>query len=311
LMGADGALRRITDEQGLRSLRLGVGALGAIVDLTLAIEPTGPCRYAVGCVRREEFEEQLLTLARQHEYLRFVRHPFDARYVLSVTIDRLPDERDTIRPRYIADGEPIAPGLLVPALRMPPVRKLLGRALSMRRKGYDVEVPFSCMLFIRSGVVESHPGLAAVGAMALDRPDWLNMELAVPIERYHDFEEMFAEQMPEVSRLSRHRPYFTSRVVGAASNVALAPNYARDVVYCDVHADGAQPWAESFLRKLERTAANELGARPHWGKVFYAEREELAALYPAENVAEFADAKRRFDPEALFSNAYTRRVLGV
>jgi L-gulono-1,4-lactone dehydrogenase len=311
LMTADGELRRVTDERDLRSLRLSVGALGAIVDLTLAIEPTGPCRYVVGCIRREEFNERLLTMAHGHEYLRFVRHPFDARYVLAVTIDRLPEERDTIQPRYIADGEPIAPGVLVPALRMPPVRKMLGRALSMRRKGYDVEVPFSCMLFIRSGVVESHAGLAAVGAMALDRPDWLNMELAVPLERYADFERMFADEMPDISRVSRSRPYFTSRVVGAATNVALAPNYARDVVYCDVHADGSQPWAEGFLRRLERSAAREMGARPHWGKVFYAEHEEIAELYPRENLREFAEAKRRFDPGAVFSNVYTKRVLGL
>jgi len=42
-------------------------------------------------------------------------------------------------------------------------------------------------------VVESHAGLAEVGAMALDRPDWLNMELAVPLARYADFERMYKD----------------------------------------------------------------------------------------------------------------------
>ena len=34
-------------------------------------------------------------------------------------------------------------------------------------------------------------------------------------------------------------------------------------------------------------------------------------LYPKENIAAFLECKRRFDPAGVFSNAYTRRVLGV
>jgi FAD/FMN-containing dehydrogenase/NAD(P)-dependent dehydrogenase (short-subunit alcohol dehydrogenase family) len=311
LMGPDGGLTRAREERDLRSLRLSVGALGAIVDLTLAIEPMGPCRYQVACMRREAFNERLVPLARHHEYLRFVRHPFDTRHVLYVTIDRLPNDVEAEPAPYIADGEAVAPGLLVPLLRMPPVRKLAGRALAVSKQGYTLAVPFSSMLFIRSGVVESHPGLARVGAMALDRPDWLNMELAIPLERYGAFERLFAAEMPALSRVSRSRPYFTSRVVGAATSVVLAPNYGRDVVYCDVHADPTEPTSMDFLRRLERRAAAELSARPHWGKVFFAGHERLRELYPAGAFDEFAAAKRRLDPEGVFSSAFTRRALGV
>jgi FAD/FMN-containing dehydrogenase len=262
-------------------------------------------------MRRAEFSERLGELARAHEYLRFVRHPFDARQVLYVTIDRMTADADTTDARYITDGEPVAPGVLVPLLRMPPVRKVVGRLLSVRKKGFALRVPFSALLFIRSGVVDSHAGLARVGAMALDRPDWLNMELAVPIERYAEFERLFADEMPDMARTSRRRPYFTSRVVGGSDKVALAPNHGRDVVYCDVHADPTKPSSHDFLRRLERAARVDLSARPHWGKVFFAERDDLAALYPGESLAEFAAAKRRFDPDSAFSNAYTRRVLGL
>ena len=42
-----------------------------------------------------------------------------------------------------------------------------------------------------------------------------------------------------------------------------------------------------------------------------AERDVVRGLYPKENVAAFLECKRRFDPAGVFSNAYTRRVLGV
>jgi hypothetical protein len=262
-------------------------------------------------MRREAFRDRLTELARAHEYLRFVRNPFDTRYVLYVTIDRL-ETGDEVDPApYIADGEPVAPELLVPLLRMPALRKVAGRLLGVRRHGFALRVPFSSMLFIRSGVVEALAGLAKVGAMALDRPDWLNMELAVPLERYAGVERRFAAEMPGLSRVSRRRPYFTCRVVGAGSNVGLAPNLGRDVVFCDIHADPAVPASLPFLRRLEAAAGAELSARPHWGKVFFAEHAQLAALSPRSSFEELADVKRRLDPDGCFSSAFTRRTLGL
>ena len=307
----DGRLMHTSDEKDLRALRLSLGALGVVVEVTLAIETVGSCRYDVACMPREEFALRLDDLARANEYLRFVPHPFDERSVFYVTINRVTDGPPTPPAQYISDRPPGAARLLVPWLRMPPVRALLGRALAVSRHRYTLHVPFSTTLFIRSGVVRRHAGLARVGQLALDRPDWLNMELAIPRESYSAFERLFAEERPRLSRFSRSQPYYTCRVVGAARNVLLAPNYARDVVFCDIHADKAEPWSHDFLRRLEAAAMRGMSARPHWGKLFFAEREGLQALYPAANIAAFMAARRRFDPEGVLSNAYTRRVLGL
>ena len=94
-------------------------------------------------------------------------------------------------------------------------------------------------------------------------------------------------------------------------NVLLAPNYGQDVVFCDIHADSTQAGSRVFLERLETLAIQHLSARPHWGKVSFAERDVVRELYPAANIAAFLAAKRRFDPSGAFSNAYTRRVLGV
>jgi FAD/FMN-containing dehydrogenase len=228
-----------------------------------------------------------------------------------VTIDRQPEGAPSTAPRYIDDRPPGALGLLVPALRRAPVRALLGRALGVSGYGYSLQIPFSSLLFLSAGVVRAHPGLARVGQLALEHHDWLNMELAVPREKYAEFERLYAELSPRLSPLSPSQPYYTCRVVGRAHNVLLAPNYDRDVVFCDVHADPAQPSSRAFLEKLEARAIRDLSARPHWGKVFFAEKGAVRGLYPKENVAAFLDCKRRFDPAGVFSNAYTRRVLGV
>jgi len=311
LVLADGRVVETRDERDLRALRLSLGTLGAVASLTLAIEKKGPCRFEVACLPRAEFARRLDELARAHEYLRFVPHPFDARSMFYVTIDRGPEGTPTATPQYIDDRPPGALGLLVPALRRAPVRALIGRALGVSGYGYALQIPFSTLLFLSAGVVRSHPGLARVGQLALEHHDWLNMELAVPRERYAEFERLFADLRPRLSGLSPSQPYYTCRVVGRADNVLLAPNYDRDVVFCDVHADPAQPSSRAFLERLEAVAIRDLSARPHWGKVFFAESGTVRGLYPRENVAAFLECKRRFDPAGVFSNAYTRRALGV
>jgi FAD/FMN-containing dehydrogenase/NAD(P)-dependent dehydrogenase (short-subunit alcohol dehydrogenase family) len=308
---AGGGRVEATNERDLRALRLGLGTLGAVVELTLAIERKGPCRFEVASLPREEFAARLEELARAHEYLRFVPHPFAARSTFYVTIDRAPGGAASERPRYIDERPPGAFRLLVPALRMPAVRALLGRVLRVDRYRCSLQIPFSGLLFLGAGVVRSHARLARAGQLALERHDWLNMELAVPRERYPEFERLFVDLRPRPGSFSPGQPYYTCRVVGRASNVLLAPNYDRDVVYCDVHADPAQPCSTPFLRRLEAAAIRDLGARPHWGKVSFAERDVVRALYPSANIAAFLDAKRRLDPAGAFSNGYTRRVLGV
>ena len=176
---ADGRSVATRDERDLRALRLSLGALGAVTSLTLAIERKGPCRFEVACLPRAEFARRLDELARAHEYLRFVPHPFDARSTFYMTIDRQPEGAPSRRraTSTTATGSAGAAGAgAAPAA----VRNLLGRALGVSGYGYSLHIPFSSLLFLSAGVVRSHPGLARVGQLALEHHDWLNMELAVP-----------------------------------------------------------------------------------------------------------------------------------
>jgi xylitol oxidase len=52
-----------------------------------------------------------------------------------------------------------------------------------------------------------------------------------------------------------------------------------------------------------------LGARPHWGKVFAAEVDQLEPLYP--RLADFRALAEKYDPDHLFPNDYLARNLGL
>ena len=51
------------------------------------------------------------------------------------------------------------------------------------------------------------------------------------------------------------------------------------------------------------------GARLHWGKHFPLSAVEIARLYP--DLDTFRQICRNRDPDGVFRNDYTRRVLGV
>jgi L-gulono-1,4-lactone dehydrogenase len=93
----------------------------------------------------------------------------------------------------------------------------------------------------------------------------------------------------------------------AADDALLSPAYERDTVYVAVHAYRGMDW-EPYFRAVE-AIADEHGGRPHWGKHHFQTEATLAPRYPAWR--RFAAVRARFDPDGVFSNAYTDRVLGV
>jgi xylitol oxidase len=52
-----------------------------------------------------------------------------------------------------------------------------------------------------------------------------------------------------------------------------------------------------------------LGARPHWGKVFAAEADQLAPLYPRFD--DFRALVQKYDPDGVFRNDFLARKLGL
>jgi L-gulono-1,4-lactone dehydrogenase len=81
-------------------------------------------------------------------------------------------------------------------------------------------------------------------------------------------------------------------------NNSLSPAYGKeDRVYIAFHTYHRERFYEAYFRKAE-TLLMQLGGRPHWGKMFFAERDRFEAMYPQlDNVREI---QRRFDPQSKF-----------
>lgn len=93
----------------------------------------------------------------------------------------------------------------------------------------------------------------------------------------------------------------------AADDLWLSPSGERDTV--GFHFTWLRRPEEVLeaLRPVE-AALLPLGARPHWGKVFRADRAHLESVYP--RLGDFRDLARRMDPEGVFHNDFlTRTVL--
>jgi xylitol oxidase len=94
----------------------------------------------------------------------------------------------------------------------------------------------------------------------------------------------------------------------AADSLWLSPQYERDTVAFHFTWRREQESVERALVEVE-DALEPFGARPHWGKLFLAEAEAIAALY--ERLPDFRELRDRLDPRGAFRNEWLERhVLG-
>ena len=89
----------------------------------------------------------------------------------------------------------------------------------------------------------------------------------------------------------------------AADSLWLSPHQGRDSL--GLHFTWRRRPAEvgAVLARIEAALA-PYAARPHWGKVFTAHAESIAALYP--RMADFRRLRERLDPEQTFVNDWLR-----
>ena len=102
---------------------------------------------------------------------------------------------------------------------------------------------------------------------------------------------------------------FVSEIrTGAADEFWLSPFYRQQSVALHFTWKPLQPEVEAFLPVLEE-ALRPFGARPHWGKLFTPEGHDWETLYPRfANFRSFAAGR---DPDGKFRNALLDGILGV
>ncbi len=92
----------------------------------------------------------------------------------------------------------------------------------------------------------------------------------------------------------------------AADENWLSTAYGRETGYIAVHRYYRRDHGEYF-REVE-AIMREFGGRPHWGKLHYLDAAALADRYP--RFEDFCAVRDRLDPRRTFANEYLGRVLG-
>jgi FAD-linked oxidoreductase len=93
----------------------------------------------------------------------------------------------------------------------------------------------------------------------------------------------------------------------AADDIWLSHGYGRDNAYIAIHQYAGAPF-EEYFRRFE-AITTPLGGRPHWGKMNFRTADSLAQAYP--RFTDFTALRDKLDPNRLFANVYTERVLGA
>lgn len=297
LVTGAGELLRISDTENaelLPAARLGLGALGIIVDVTVQCVPA----FALHAVERPEplaeVLDSYLERSRTADHFEFYWFPH-TEVALTKTNTRLPGDaaRHPLNPlgRWFED-EVAANGLyrwlcalgsFVPAA----IPRINGFAV--KATGHREFTDASPKVFVTSRTVR-----------------FREMEYALP-------REAVPEALRELERLIRRRDWRISFPVevrsAAADDIWLSTAHRRETGYIAVHRyfRETRPDQLEYFTEVEKIMVSA-GGRPHWGKLHTRDAAYFAEQYP--RFADFLAVRDRLDPERLFRNPYLDRILG-
>ncbi|TFC31658.1 FAD-binding protein [Cryobacterium sp. TMT2-18-3] len=294
LVVGDGSLLRVSATENpelLPATRLGLGALGIVVDVTLQCVPAFLLHAVEAAEPLAEVLEHYLDRTDHSDHYEFFWFPH-TETALTKTNTRLPLESGRSPLGKVArfvDDELLANGVYrgicalgaVAPATVPGFNRLAAR-LTGRREFTDV----SHHVFLTNRTVR-----------------FQEMEYAVPRVRV-------PAALREVRALIEARGWRISFPIevrsAAADDVWLSTAAGRETGYIAVHRYYREDPAAYFQAVEAIMRAH--GGRPHWGKMHDQDAASLRTDYP--HFDDFLSVRDRLDPERRFSNSYLERVLG-
>jgi L-gulono-1,4-lactone dehydrogenase len=294
LVAGDGELVRIDEEQNaelLAAARVGLGALGIIVEATMQCVPSFAIRAAENV---EPLDQVLATFCERNtrtDHFEFFWFPHtDVAFTKANT--RLPADAP-VEPagrvaRWIEEelvengvlGAVCALGSRVPAA-VPTLNRIVTRFLDERERTQQSDRVFTSSRRVR----------------------FREMEYAVPYESamaaFGDVRHLIGERGWRIGFPIEVR-------VAAADENWLSTAYGRPSAYIAVHRyvrdDPGEYFAavEQIMRRYD--------GRPHWGKMHNRTAADLPGSYP--RFADFLAVREKLDPARIFTNDHLRAVLG-
>lgn len=300
LVTADGEVREADathDPELFEAARLGLGALGVLVAVTLRVVPAFTLR-----AREEAFDvdEVLDRLEGPDGWLATTDHvdlfwfPFTRRALVKRN-DRVdPGAGGTLPPglgraRRWVDDELLSNGVFELTNRVaaaapravPTINAVAARVLSDR----------------------TYTGPSADVFISPRRVVFREMEYAVPLEALR---HVVGEVDGWLRRTREPVPFPVELRFAGPDDVWLSTAHGRATAYVAVHQYHRLPH-ERYFDAVEAIMA-EADGRPHWGKLHGLGADRLAELYP--RMTDVRRVRARADAEGRFANAYTDRVLG-
>jgi L-gulono-1,4-lactone dehydrogenase len=292
IVTADGELRALSASgarDDLLAARVGLGALGAIYSVTLRTVPAFTLHRVDTPQPLGEVLDRFDELAERNDHFEFFVFPYTE---TALTIERnrseLPERPRSALSRWASDVvmENTVGDLALRLTRRRPslIPRFVAGAAKMMSQGERLDRSYRIFANER-------------------RIRFTEMEYALPRDRGPEAVRRIME-LVEKRRIEMAMP-IECRVV-APDDALLSPSHDRPTTYVAVHQYRGMEWRPYF--EAVEAIMNEYEGRPHWGKRHFQTHETLAERYP--RWADFAAARDRLDPERVFRNEYTDRVLG-
>ncbi len=280
---------RESDPDLWRAARVGLGSLGAISVLTFRVVPAFTIRRHDHQMPLDETLASIDELAARNDHFEFYVFPHTKVALCreSKHTDGAPEPRGRVS-EYLLENllENNALALLCQIgkrfpSRIPQINHLIVKAL-----GGSVKTDASYKVFSTTRKVR-----------------FTEMEYAIPRA---NGPEALRRVLDVIDRRGFAVPFPIEYRVVAGDDAYLSTAYERDTAYIAVHMYRGMVW-EPYFRAVE-AIMDDYEGRPHWGKRHFQKAATLAPRYPEWD--RFQAARARLDPNGLFENEYSRRVLG-
>lgn len=269
--------------------RVGLGALGVIITVTLQCEPAFVLEAREGPKPLDAVLEAFDEYADGNDHFEFYWFPYGRNALVkrnnrvqgpAEPLSKLREFVDYTLTENAAFAGLCRLGRAVPTL-VPTLGRLSSSVLSSRSYSNDSHRVFTTQRSVR--FVES--------------------EWAVPRETVGEVLQELRALVPTL----RTPVTFPAEVrIAAADDVWLSTAYGRDTAYVAVHQYAGMPYREYF--EAFAAIAGAVGGRPHWGKLHDLDAAALRERYPRFD--DFLRVAADVDPAGVFRNGYLDRVLG-
>ncbi|HEY5822657.1 MAG TPA: D-arabinono-1,4-lactone oxidase [Propionibacteriaceae bacterium] len=296
---ADGSVQEFDDEHPwFPAVRLGLGLLGVITQVTLRTQPSPVYTCLKSAVNADTLHDDLETWNRDYALSKAWWFPDENQVHVWVAREATADEVQVYREN---DGRLVEQAITNDALNSTVDQALVNmrsdtKILDENGKPFRTVNRFKDFSDVTGDIYQ-------VFCRGIATPQ-INVEIAIPLALAGGLVKKIKDWHAE-TRPHMHYPIIL-RCTGA-SDSWLSPAYGQEtcffgfVVYYAEDGSLAEEGV-SFLRAVEQVLAAE-GGRPHWGKYFDEKLYDWPVLYPQWEA--FRAVRAALDPHHRFDNAFT------